>query len=247
MKRLIYSLLGLFALIHGSYSKEAPTKDTLHHHVDTILLITEQHAVSTAYLVHLIDSLLDLEKVSPKSIELVNYYHRFLSSSIPHELGPYCHPKTGTVTSKFGWRHGKMHNGVDIDLCRGDSVVVAFNGIIRLAERKGNYGNVVIVSHYNGLETVYAHLSKITVKPGQIISSGMLIGLGGSTGKSSGSHLHFEVRFKGQPINPASFISFHEHKLYNTSIFIKKSYNGVYTYASDKNCLISFNTANDAE
>jgi len=148
-------------------------------------------------------------------------------------LGHYSHPKTGTINSKFGWRDGRMHKGIDIQLNRGDAIVAAFDGMVRIAHAKGAYGNVIIIRHYNGLETVYAHLSKIKVKTGQVVLGGQLIGLGGNTGRSSGPHLHFEVRFKGQPINPASIISFTENKAFNDSIIIKKSRYGICAYPSN--------------
>jgi murein DD-endopeptidase MepM/ murein hydrolase activator NlpD len=148
-------------------------------------------------------------------------------------LGFYNHPKIGQVNSKFGWRDGRMHKGIDINLHKGDAVVAAFDGMVRIAHLKGAYGNVIIIRHYNGLETVYAHLSKIKVKPGQIVLAGELIGLGGSTGRSSGPHLHFEIRFKGQALNPSSIISFVENKAYNDSIVIKKSRYGICAYPSN--------------
>ena len=90
-------------------------------------------------------------------------------------------------------------------------------------KQNGGFGNVVIVRHYNGLETVYAHLSKLKVKPGQVIIAGQVVGLGGSTGHSTGSHLHFEVRFKGVPINPKYLISFKQQRLLYDAITIKKT------------------------
>ncbi|MBK6836280.1 MAG: peptidoglycan DD-metalloendopeptidase family protein [Bacteroidetes bacterium] len=148
-------------------------------------------------------------------------------------LGSYFHPKEGIVTSKFGWRDKRMHKGIDINLNKGDAVKAAFNGMVRVARKQGGYGNVVIVRHYNGLETVYAHLSKIKVKPGDVVTAGQLIGLGGSTGHSSGPHLHFEVRFKGHPLNPANFISFTENKIEADSIIIKHNKYGVCAYPSN--------------
>jgi murein DD-endopeptidase MepM/ murein hydrolase activator NlpD len=148
-------------------------------------------------------------------------------------LGAYHHPKFGQINSKFGWRDGRMHKGIDIQLNKGDAVVSAFDGMVRIAQNKGAFGNVIIIRHYNGLETVYAHLSKIKVKPGQVVLSGQLIGLGGNTGRSSGPHLHFEVRFKGHALNPASIISFDENKTLNDSIVIKKSKYGICAYPSN--------------
>lgn len=146
------------------------------------------------------------------------------------ERGDYFHPFNGPVTSGFGWRDSTLHNGVDIDLNKGDKVCAAFDGMVRVAMRFGGFGNVVIVRHYNGLETVYAHLSKLKVKPGQVIIAGQVVGLGGSTGHSTGSHLHFEVRFKGVPINPKYLISFKEQKLFCDAITIKKTKWGLAAY-----------------
>ncbi len=127
--------------------------------------------------------------------------------------GEFTFPFTGTITSTYGWRDSAFHRGVDIDLNRGDSVRCAFSGMVRFAGKEGGYGNVVIVRHYNGLETVYAHLYKIKVKPGDIVNSGQLLGLGGSTGHSTGTHLHFETRFRGIAIDPAYFINYTTHAL----------------------------------
>jgi len=148
-------------------------------------------------------------------------------------LGAYHHPWGGPITSKFGWRDGRMHKGMDIDLDRGDSVVAAFDGMVRFAQNKGGFGNVVIIRHYNGLETVYAHLSRIKVKPGQCVSSGQLIGLGGSTGHSSGPHLHFEMRFKGHALNPGNLVSFSEQKLLHDTIMVRRTRYGVCAYPSN--------------
>ena len=149
------------------------------------------------------------------------------------ERGDYFHPFDGPVTSGFGWRDSTQHNGVDIDLNKGDKVAAAFDGMVRIAKRCGGFGNVVIIRHYNGLETVYGHLSKIKVKPGQVIIAGQIIGLGGSTGHSTGSHLHFEVRFKGVPINPKYLISFTDEKLLADEITIKKTRWGIAAYPTN--------------
>lgn len=127
-----------------------------------------------------------------------------LSSAIS---GPFVFPFNGKLTSGFGWRDSAFHRGIDVDLTRGDSVCAAFMGMVRFAGKSGGYGNVIIIRHYNGLETVYAHLWKIKVKPGDIVNSGQLIGLGGNTGHSTGTHLHFETRFRGVAINPAYLIN----------------------------------------
>ncbi len=148
-------------------------------------------------------------------------------------LGVYYHPHQGMITSKFGWRDGRMHKGIDIELDRGTPVFAAFTGMVRFAKREGAFGNVIIIRHYNGLETVYAHLSKIKVKPGDRIEAGHLIGLGGSTGRSSGPHLHFEVRFKGQALNPSNFISFEDGRLQGDTLVVKKTRYGITAYPAN--------------
>jgi murein DD-endopeptidase MepM/ murein hydrolase activator NlpD len=143
------------------------------------------------------------------------------------ENGCFNMPSWGPLSSPFGWRNNRYHKGVDIQLRKGDTVTCAFDGMVRFAQKKGGYGNVVIVRHYNGLETVYGHLYKIKVTEGQVVGSGDLIGLAGNTGKSTGPHLHFEVRFMGAPVDPQYFISFdYGTLLYNTVVF-KKNKSGL--------------------
>ncbi|WP_317896988.1 M23 family metallopeptidase [Aurantibacillus circumpalustris] len=149
-------------------------------------------------------------------------------------LSYYSPPIEGVVTSHFGWRDGRLHKGIDIDLNRGDKIKAAFSGKVRVAKRQGGFGNVVIIMHPNGLETVYAHLSRLKVKTGDIVLSGQVIGLGGSTGHSSGSHLHLEFRYQGHPLNPGTFISFTENKLIHHSIIIKQSQQSLCAFPSNK-------------
>ncbi len=145
----------------------------------------------------------------------------------------YFHPFDGPITSYFGWRDSTQHNGIDIDLNKGDKVSAAFGGMVRIAKRFGGFGNVVIIRHYNGLETVYAHLWKIKVKPGDIVSAGQLIGLGGSTGHSTGTHLHFEIRLKGVPINPKYIVALKDQKLFCEELTIKKTKWGIAAFPSN--------------
>jgi len=113
------------------------------------------------------------------------------------------------VTSKYGPRRRRMHHGIDLKVQTGDTIRVAFDGKVRLRsyERRG-YGYYVVIRHPNGLETVYGHLSKFLVEENDIVRAGEPIALGGNTGRSTGSHLHFETRFLGQPINPSEIIDF---------------------------------------
>lgn len=128
------------------------------------------------------------------------------------------------VTSGFGPRWGRHHNGIDLDLETGDKVYAAFDGKVRIAKYSSSYGNVVVVRHYNGLETTYAHLSRLLVSENQEIKAGTLIALGGNTGRSTGSHLHFEVRYKGHPLNPREMIDFENGKLKYNTFVVDKSY-----------------------
>lgn len=121
-----------------------------------------------------------------------------------------------TITSPYGKRWGRMHNGLDIKVYIGDTIYAAFEGKVRVVNYDANgYGNYVVIRHSNGLETVYAHLSKHLVAPNQIIKSGEPIGLGGSTGRSTGPHLHFETRLCGVALNPALMFDFKEQDVTN--------------------------------
>lgn len=135
----------------------------------------------------------------------------------------YVHPFLGNVTSSFGPRKRRFHYGIDIDLETGDEVVAAFDGRVRIARKSPSYGNVIVIRHSNGLETYYAHLSKINVETDQLVYAGQSIGLGGNTGRSRGSHLHFEVRYLGQPINPTDMISFDDKKLISDTFYLSKN------------------------
>ena len=139
------------------------------------------------------------------------------------DLGTFHIPVDNVITSKFGWRDGRNHNGIDIDLQVWDPVKAAFPGVVRVAKYHGGYGRVVVVRHYNGLETVYAHLHRFKVKVGDQVGGGQVIGLGGSSGNSTGSHLHFEVRFRGKPLNPMSFISFKEKALVSDTLILRRT------------------------
>lgn len=132
-----------------------------------------------------------------------------LPDTLKVNVSSYVAPTTGHVTSKYGWRRNRMHKGIDLKVQTGDTIVSAFDGKVRIRkyERKG-YGYYLVIRHNNGLETVYGHLSKFIVKEGDAVKAGQPIALGGNTGRSSGSHLHFETRLMGLAINPEEIIDF---------------------------------------
>jgi murein DD-endopeptidase MepM/ murein hydrolase activator NlpD len=118
------------------------------------------------------------------------------------------------VTSSFGPRWGRWHFGQDIDCETGDSVIAPFDGVVRVQLWDGRgYGNYIVLRHYNGLETLFGHLSKALVKPGQFVKAGDLIGWAGSTGRSTGSHLHYETRYEGNPFDPSTIYNFPARQL----------------------------------
>ncbi|MCB9170834.1 MAG: peptidoglycan DD-metalloendopeptidase family protein [Flavobacteriales bacterium] len=131
-------------------------------------------------------------------------------------------PIHGVLTSRFGWREGRSHNGVDIDLEVWDPVHCAFPGVVRFAGVFGGFGRLVVVRHNNGLETFYAHLHRFKVKVGDMVDAGTVVGLGGSSGHSTGSHLHFEVRYRGVPVDPARLIDLSTGELLCDTLVLRK-------------------------
>jgi len=114
------------------------------------------------------------------------------------------------VTSRYGWRRGRPHKGIDIDLVTGDSIFSMFEGVVRMSRYTRGHGRTVVVRHYNGLETVYAHLSEYGVKENDTVARGSYLGKGGVSGNARGSHLHLVVNYKGVSINPEYLFKFDE-------------------------------------
>ncbi len=155
------------------------------------------------------------------------------------DVSGFAMPTPGYVTSPYGYRprFRRVHKGIDLKLQTGDTVRAAFDGRVRLTnfERKG-YGYYVILRHPNGLETVYGHLSKFLVKDDQDVKAGEPIALGGNTGRSFGSHLHFETRFMGYPINPAAIFDFANQTVHTDEYtFDKNTYTRTRNFDPDAN------------
>lgn len=126
------------------------------------------------------------------------------------DLRGFCMPTPSRViTSNFGRRWGRWHKGLDIKVYIGDTIRAAFSGKVRIVAYEGKgYGNYIVIRHNNGLETIYGHLSKQLVRENEYVRAGEPIGLGGNTGRSTGSHLHFETRLCGVALNPALMFDF---------------------------------------
>ncbi|MDR1724970.1 MAG: peptidoglycan DD-metalloendopeptidase family protein [Bacteroidales bacterium] len=164
------------------------------------------------------------------SIHYPKFDYSNLVGTIPLKLinknEKYVCPKENILTSHFGPRRRGWHYGVDIALHVGDPIKAMFNGTVRVTKasrQSGGYGNLVVIRHDNGLETYYGHLSRIDVESGQKVKAGDVIGLGGSTGRSSGPHLHLEIRYLGAALNPEDVIDFSTYQLKNETLEITKS------------------------
>lgn len=139
------------------------------------------------------------------------------------------------VTSRFGWRNRRAHKGIDIDLITGDDVVSMLDGVVRFARYHSGHGKAVIVRHYNGLETVYAHLSSFAVKANDSVKRGQVLGKGGTTGNARGSHLHLEVNYKGIAINPEYLFEFNgSNKIRSKELWVTRHWTTPYFHSSKR-------------
>ncbi len=140
------------------------------------------------------------------------YAHRagVLPETFKIDLRHFCMPtKSRAITSNFGARWGRAHKGLDIKVYVGDTIRAAFSGKVRVVRyNRGGYGKYIVIRHNNGLETIYGHLSRQLVEENQEVRAGDVIALGGNTGRSTGSHLHFETRLCGVALNPALMFDF---------------------------------------
>ena len=172
------------------------------------------------------------------------YGDAIVPESYKVDLTGFCMPTTHTkITDVFGYRprRRRMHYGLDVKVFIGDTIRAAFDGKVRVVKNQGRrgYGKYIVIRHDNGLETVYGHLSKQIVEINQLVKAGEPIALGGNTGRSTGSHLHFETRFLGQAINPAEIIDFengvpHQDTYVFHNIKINGRRSNIYTSSSDR-------------
>ena len=165
----------------------------------------------------------DTENINPYKEELSNLPVRS-TICLVDTLSKWTCPYVGKVYSKFGYRRGRRHMGLDLPYPHGTPVAAAFDGRVRISTYTKGYGNLVVIRHENGLETFYGHLSRRDVYPGDWVSSGDIIGLGGSTGRSTGPHLHFEVRYHGFAFDPQWLADYETGKLHKNVLVLKRTY-----------------------
>ena len=244
----IFSVALLAALACGSVSAQKVVSKSTHSDMHKQLLANQTNTKDQIKLVEkntFIDLIDDLEPELDIYTEGWNSkaVNPFKEADVPNsaviDVTGYYMPVPGRVTSNYGYRakFGRMHKGIDLAIHSNDTIYAAFDGKVRLTnyEARG-YGNYVILRHPNGLETVYGHLNKHLVKPDQVVRAGDPIGLGGSTGRSTGPHLHFETRFMGYAINPAAIFDFANHTTHtDTYTFSKSTYTKARNYAPSKN------------
>ncbi|MFD2726058.1 peptidoglycan DD-metalloendopeptidase family protein [Hyunsoonleella rubra] len=133
--------------------------------------------------------------------------------------------KAKVITSRYGWRRGRAHKGIDIDLVTGDSIFAMFDGVVRMSRYTRGHGRTVVVRHFNGLETVYAHLSKYGVKENDTVQKGAYLGKGGVSGNARGSHLHLVINYKGVSINPEYIFKFNaENEIRGQELWVTKKW-----------------------
>lgn len=151
------------------------------------------------------------------------------------------YPYKGEFLSDYGWRGRAMHTGVDIRTVPNDTVRAALPGVVRMSKLYSGYGNIVVIRHYCGFETVYAHFSKNLVKVGDKVDAGTPIGLGGRTGRATTEHLHFEVRAAGQHVDPKKFLDIKNQTIRSGKIYFESSKGEMmaYTDQSEKATIIA--------
>lgn len=224
LKRILFSILAIVMVAtsaqarghryYGHHGKRYASIMKREHPVSKFSTFSEHEYPADA----LYASIWDNEKLNPYKNTLT------LPDTFKIVVTGFEAPIESNVTSEYGPRWGRFHAGIDIALKKGDSVRAAFDGQVRIGRKfnKDGYGWYVVIRHENGLETLYGHLSRPLVRDNQIVRAGQAIGLGGSTGRSTGPHLHFETRFLGVPMNPRNIIDFQNNVIFSDTYTIDK-------------------------
>jgi murein DD-endopeptidase MepM/ murein hydrolase activator NlpD len=217
-----------------SPSDPIDTLDTANEYIKVVLFAdnTWQYVKLTGYESEkdVFENNWDTTVSNPYKLEQANLPYSW-SIWLVDSLDQYKCPFQGEIhpRGKFGPRRGRRHQGVDIPLKTGDPIYAAFTGKVRMSKYLGGYGNVVVIRHENGIETFHGHLSKRMVEEGDWVNAGDVIGLGGSTGRSTGPHLHFETRYQGFAFDPQWLIDFKTGDLRHRLFVLKKKYFSQYS------------------
>ena len=210
------------------------TLDTVNEHVKVILYSDNTwHYYKTPEFsqeTDIFDKSWDTSSSNPYRMSLDSLPYSW-SVWLVDSLDQYHCPFQGDVhpRGKFGPRRGRRHQGVDIPLKTGDPVYATFTGRVRVSKYMGGFGNLIVIRHVNGIETFHGHLSKRNVEAGDWVNAGDVIGLGGSTGRSTGPHLHFETRYNGFAFDPQWLIDFKTGELRHRLFILKKKYFNIYS------------------
>ena len=232
MKLIICSLLLLsisfqvFSQSNIKFPDAKPLPDYLVTN-DSLIVSTEDKSIG---LVDIKSHHWDTKKFNPYKDEIVKF-----PIQIKFKDSLYRTPilDSMVITSRFGWRNRRAHKGIDIDLITGDEVVSVLDGIVRFARYNSGHGKTIIVRHYNGLETVYAHLSSYKVKVNDTVRRGQILGKGGATGNARGSHLHLIVNYKGIAINPEYLFDFTgTNKIRANELWVTQRWTAPYYHSS---------------
>ena len=172
----------------------------------------------------------DTDNISPYREVQLSSLPKSVAIGLVDSLKHYHYPYKGKISSRYGPRRRRNHNGVDLPLKIGDSIYAPFDGRVRYSQdTKTGYGKLIIIRHDNGLETYFGHLSERKVEAGQWVTAGDVVGLGGNTGRSTGPHLHFETRYYGQSFDPERLIDFGSGMLRRETFMLKRSYFDIYS------------------
>lgn len=205
--RFLVTLLICFVSFQslGQSAKSIPNLNSITDFIEANDSIAEHTAATTAAKLDIKARHWSTTKYNPFKEEIVEFPIQIKFEDSLYR-SPVLHDMV--VTSRFGWRHGRAHQGIDIDLISGDDVVSLLEGVVRFARWNGGHGRTVVVRHFNGLETTYAHLSSYAVKANDTVRKGQVLGKGGISGNARGSHLHLVTSYKGIAINPEYLFDF---------------------------------------
>ncbi len=142
----------------------------------------------------------------------------------------FCYPYRGKLISDYGMRGRSMHTGIDIKAVPNDTIRAAFPGVVRMSKYYSGYGNLIVIQHYDGFETCYAHHSRNLVKVNDVVEAGTPIALAGRTGRATTEHLHFELRAEGEPLDPKTLVDPDTYTLREGLLYIQRSGNGLIAY-----------------